>query len=271
MTQLCTGDRRVDLTGFSKTSLSVNGIEAVVYRAGQGQPLLFLHGAATWHGFDFARDWTSQFEVIIPYHPGFGPSQSSVEFTTVEHYVAHYDALIKALELPRVHLVGFSLGGWIAAHFAAVHSDIVGRLVLVAPAGLEVPAHPQPDLSILAPDEILSYLVYDLRTLQPYLPDGEDPEFAAMRQKEGTTVAGLLRDGTLNHPRMPQVLDAIRSPTLLIWGQKDRLLPPGQGAAWQQLIAGASLTLFPDAGHLVLDESAAACNEVAAFLGDDRT
>lgn len=268
MTQLFNGDRRVDLTGFSKTELSINGILTVVYRAGKGQPLLFMHGAATWHGFDFARGWTSQFEVIIPYHPGFGPSQSSAEFTTVDHYVSHYAELAEVLGLSRFHLVGFSLGGWMAAHFAAKHANRVDRLVLVAPAGLEVLDHPQPDLSTITPDEILGYLVHDLRTLQPYLPNGEDAEFAAMREKEGTTVAGLLRNGTLNHPDMAQVLQKISSPTLLIWGIKDRLVPPDQGAAWQQLIAGASLKIFPGAGHLALDESHAACNEVAAFLSE---
>lgn len=267
MTQLLNGDRRVDLSGFTKTKLSINGLLTVVYRAGKGQPLLFMHGAATWHGFDFSRGWISQFEVIIPYHPGFGPSEANNAFTTVDHYVSHYQDLAEALGLSSFHLVGFSLGGWIAAHFAAKHSSQVDRLVLIAPAGLEVIDHPQADLSTIAPEEILEYLVNDVSTLGPYLPTGEDAEFAAMREKEGNSVAGLLRDGTLNRPNMPQVLQTISSPTLLIWGMKDRLIPPGQGAAWQQLISGASLKVFPNAGHLVLDESPAACDEVAEFLG----
>lgn len=59
---------------FQRERLTVNGVDVVMLTAGSGEPLLYLHGAGTWHGFDFALPWASNFRVMIPYHPGWGES-----------------------------------------------------------------------------------------------------------------------------------------------------------------------------------------------------
>mgnify|MGYP003336923581 CR=1 FL=1 len=60
---------------FERRTLRINGIETVLLEGGEGPTLVFLHGAGTVTGFDFAHQWAKKFRVLIPYHPGFGPHQ----------------------------------------------------------------------------------------------------------------------------------------------------------------------------------------------------
>ena len=62
------------MVDFKKETLKINGVETVLHTAGKGEPLLFLHGAGTFHGYEFAKPWADKFHVIHPYHPGFGES-----------------------------------------------------------------------------------------------------------------------------------------------------------------------------------------------------
>ena len=62
------------MTDFTRRKLRINGVDTVVLEAGSGPPLVYLHGAGTVTGFDFAAPWSRKFRVVIPYHPGFGAS-----------------------------------------------------------------------------------------------------------------------------------------------------------------------------------------------------
>ena len=120
------------MVDFKKEALKINGVDTVLYTAGDGEPLLFLHGAGTFHGYEFAKPWADKFRVIHPYHPGFGESGDDPAMDTFNDYVMHYVGLLDALEIDRVHLVGFSLGGFLAAQFASQQRQRVKTLTLVA-------------------------------------------------------------------------------------------------------------------------------------------
>src|SRR6202012_3070978 len=64
----------VKMVGFERKSLDIAGVETVVYTIGSGPPLVFLHGAGTFTGFETVRSWAANRTVIVPYHPGFGES-----------------------------------------------------------------------------------------------------------------------------------------------------------------------------------------------------
>ena len=97
-------------------------------------PLVFLHGGGHVPRLAFAEPWTRQFRVLIPHHPGFGESGDLDGLREVHDLVLHYTELFDQLGLTAdVNLVGFSLGGLIAARFAIEQKHRLRRLVLVAP------------------------------------------------------------------------------------------------------------------------------------------
>lgn len=266
MSLLPSGDRRVDFSNWQRQLLQIDGTITVVHRAGSGFPLVYLHGGGTWTGLAFSDGWPEQFEAFLPHHPGFGMSCENPRINSTAGYVEHYRELFDTLGLDRVHLIGSSLGGRLAAEFAARYPERVEKLVLAAPAGLNVPEHPLPDLSTIPPENFPAFLVQDIQVLLPYLPNGPDEEFGAMRVREGTAVMRVLRDGSMDNPEMPSLLATIKSPTLLIWGSEDRLIPAGQAEYWQQAIPGAQLRMFTNVGHLPLDESNEARQALLHFL-----
>jgi pimeloyl-ACP methyl ester carboxylesterase len=253
---------------LERLTFDVNGTPTVVLAAGDpgAPPLVFLHGAGTFHGWAFAAPWTADHRVLIPHHPGYGESGDIEGLRELHDLVLHYTDLFDQLGLTHdVDLVGFSLGGLLAARFAIEQKHRLRRLVLVAPAGLRVPGVEVDDLFRIPPEELVGRLVHRMETIQPYLPeDPHDVDFTVDRYREMRTTAIMLWE----HPFdgvLPRWLGRVDIPTLIVWGEEDRLLPPALAPAWATLLPDASVATFSDAGHLVLDESPEAVAAVAGF------
>lgn len=257
--------RGITNMGFDRERLTVNGVDVVMLTAGSGPPLLYLHGAGTWHGFDFALPWAAGHRVMIPFHPGWGESGDSDAMTTVHDHVMHYLELIDQLRLDQVDLVGFSMGGRMAATFTSEHRRRVRRLVMVAPAGLDVPGHPLADFSKIDPKDIPGYLTEDVPALLRHAPSTPGPEWHAAREREGSNFFKLLGTGLLD-PKFSRWLHRVTIPALLVWGEKDRVTPIQQADAWMQAVPGLKFRSFPGAGHLVLDEKPEAVEAIGQFL-----
>jgi pimeloyl-ACP methyl ester carboxylesterase len=249
---------------FKKETLKINGVDTVVYSAGSGEPLLFLHGGGTWHGYEFAKKWPEKFRVIHPHHPGFGESGDDPAMDTFNDYVMHYVELLDALKLDKVHLVGFSLGGYIAAQFASQHPERVKTLALVAPAGMRSAEYPTLDILSTPGDQIVGMLASNFEVLKPWLPAGPDPDFIGARYRESATLARLLWEKPWD-PKFKRYLHRIKVPTLILWGDEDKLVPLQHAELWKQALPNAKVQIFKGAGHLLLDEKPEAANAVAAF------
>ena len=254
--------------GFERRQITVNGTDVVLFVGGSGEPLVFLHGAGTAAGFNFAASWAQSFTVYLPYHPGFGDSPDSAAITTIDDYVLHYLELLDHLELDKVRMVGLSLGGWIAATLATQNSHRLKKLALVGPAGLRVPEHPTTDIFRLKPDELPAYLVHDLSVLAPYVPDPHGPEFLDFLVNDYHEMSSFARLAWERpyDSRLARWLHRISVPTLLLYGDKDRITPVQQSRAWAELIPNAVVHIVKGAGHLVLDEKDEAPKAVLDFL-----
>lgn len=266
MTTLPTGDRRVDYSGWHRHDLNIRGSRITLHRKGEGAPLVYLHGGGTWHGLGFATNLTDYFDVIVPHHPGFGLSDDNPSVTSIDDCVEHYRSVFDSLGLDAVFLMGSSLGGRIAAEFASRYPSRVAKLILAAPAGLDVAEHPLLDLSTIEPQDFPSYLVRDLNVLVPFLPTGPDEEFVMMRAREGAAAMRLLQVGGLENPHMPQLLQQVNAPTLILWGLQDQILPAGRAEHWLAALPNAELKTFQNVGHLPLDETPDARQAVLHFL-----
>jgi pimeloyl-ACP methyl ester carboxylesterase len=256
------------VTDFTRRKLKINGTDTVVLEAGSGPPLVYLHGAGTVTGFDFAAAWSRKFHVIIPYHPGFGASADDPAVTEIHDYVLHYLELFAALELREFRLVGQSMGGFIATKFAIEHGARVEKLVLVCPIGIPVPpGHQTVNFLAVPPEELPALLGHNPQTVIKHLPAGAPPpEFIAERVKEAATAGRLLDGGKRTFDeKLPRYLHRLTMPTLLVWGNEDKLTPTAQHKTWAKALPNAKVRLFDNAGHLVLDEAPAAVDAIADF------
>ena len=137
--------------------------------------------------------------------------------------------------------------------------------MLVGPAGLRGKEQPKGDFSRSRPNRFRRMLVSNFDVIKPYLPEQpNDLDFIGARYREGGTVARLLWEHPWD-PKLPRYLHRITMPTLLVWGEDDRL--------WQcrrQALAAARSQggdqIFKGAGHLVLDEKREAVDAVQRFL-----
>jgi pimeloyl-ACP methyl ester carboxylesterase len=250
---------------FERNVYAINGVDTVVYSAGQGEPLLFLHGAGTFHGAEFARAWTKHFRVLLPWHPGYAESADAPGIEDMHDYVVHYSDLLDTLGVDKVHLVGFSLGGWMAARLAIEQRHRVERLVLVAPAGMFDRQIGLVDVLGLPGEQLPAMLVSNFDVIKPYLPTGPDMDFGIARYREAASTARLMWEKPWD-PKLKRHLYRVNAPTLIVWGDQDRIVPPQYAEVWRHAIPHAEVQMFKGVGHLVLDEDPKAPEAVAAFL-----
>jgi pimeloyl-ACP methyl ester carboxylesterase len=261
---------RETLQGFDRQEIDVNGVKTVVYSAGRGTPLVYLHGSGTFPGFSFAQRWAKSFRVFIPYHPGFGESDDDPRIESIQDYVLHYLDLFDILKIRRLNLVGSSFGGWLAAEMALTQQDRLDRLALIAPAGLVVDDPPAVDLFTIPPASLPGYLVQDPACLAPFMPTDHDLEFMTLRYRETTSTARLTWEAPSGNRKLAQWLHRIRTPTLLVWGEGDRVKPLAHGRVWNELLPNSHLEIVEKAGHLVLEEQPAAADIIARFFAETR-
>jgi pimeloyl-ACP methyl ester carboxylesterase len=254
------------MAGYREERLTINGIDTAVFSAGDGDPLVFLHGAGTVTGFDCLLPLAEDYRLIVPHHPGFGASADDTGIDSVHDYVLHYLDLFDALELEQLSLCALSGGGWISAMLAAVQPDRIRRLVLAAPFGLKVPEHPTVDLFSIPDEEILGVLTADMSIFEGHVPMPPTPEFLAERYRETTSAARFLW-GRPYDTKLPKWLHRVTMPTLILWGDKDALIPVGQAAAWADLIPDSEVRILAGVGHLMFDESREAVDAVGEFVG----
>jgi pimeloyl-ACP methyl ester carboxylesterase len=253
------------VTKFVREEYTVDGVKTVLHIAGSGEPVVVFHGAGTVDGFDFAEQWADRFRVIVPYHPGFGQSGDDPTFTDVHDYVMHYLGLFETLGIDKVRLVGISLGGWMAAQFASEHNDRVRKLVLIAPAGMIDPQHPPLDILSVPGEQVVGMLVSNFEVLKPKLPANPSIDFIADRYREVTTLARLWWEHPFD-PKFIRHLKRLNMPTMIVWGDQDKIVPVQQTARWQLHIPHADIRVFKGAGHLVHLEKPESVDIIGEFL-----
>ena len=258
--------------GLSENTIQVGDTGVALLRGGSGRTVLVLHeelghpGWLSWHS-DLARDHS----LLVPVHPGFGALQRADWISGVRDLAGFYSRMLRDMALGPVDVIGFSLGGWIAAEMAAADAEQFRSMTLVAPAGVRPPQGEILDLFIVTARTYLDASVHDVSAT---------PEFGSLYGGEQTTEqfeawedaraesARLAWKPYMHNPSLPHLLEGVRGlPTLIVWGRDDRIIPLSAGEAYSRAITGSELLVLDNCGHRPeIEQTTRFVNRVRTFL-----
>ncbi|MFF9490061.1 alpha/beta fold hydrolase [Streptomyces sp. NPDC014676] len=242
------GSLRPTRTGAATVHVdSIGPVEVTVQDRDRTRPFLLLHGgggAATMAGFADLLAERTHARVLMPTHPGFGGTPKNAGLTGVSDLARTYVALLEALDLSDVTLIGNSFGGWLAAEIALLGSPRVSGAVIVNGIGIEVDGSPMTDVSGLTPAELQAHSFHDPRRApSPPLGGGKgpSPDIPALIGYTGPT---------MSDPTLAERLGDVRLPFHVLWGESDRIVTPEYGKAYAAAIPMATFTPLPRTGHM---------------------
>lgn len=229
--------------------------------------VIMLHGLGasleTWE--PWAQALSVRFRVVRLDLPGFGltGTDPTGDYSDARAVKILID-LMDQLRVDRASLIGNSLGGRIAWSFAALHPNRVMRLVLVSPDGFASPgfaydAPPETPMIMrafpyIAPRGLLKSSLEAAYAHPQALSETTVTRYRDMMLAPGVRTAILARmDQTILRDPAP-ILARVTAPTLLVWGEKDSMIPIGNAADYLRLLAHATLVRLPDLGHVPFEE-----------------
>lgn len=220
--------------------------------AGDGPPLLFLHGgdyfAQHREFFDrLARQW----RVFVPRHPGFGNSERPDGFRTVHDLAYLYLDLLERQDFGKVTLAGSALGGWIGLEMCVRCLERIDRLVLINSVGVKFGGREERDIAdiyALPSEEVLRRSFYDPARMAPhYARLGDDELTAIARDRQATALYGWRP--YMHNPGLRQWLHRVRVPALVVWGEDDGIVSPDYGQKICRSLPDARFEAIRQAGH----------------------
>jgi pimeloyl-ACP methyl ester carboxylesterase len=222
--------------------VEIEGLRTAYRRRGEGSTLLYLHGAGLTRAWlPLYEELSHAFDVVVPEHPGFGDTEMPDWLTGIYDLALHYDAFLRTLGLRDVHLVGHSLGGWIAAYLAIFYPQRFRSLTLISPAGLRVPEAPMTDPFRLSPESAMETLLgAHAPDYGEYFDRGDEVEATISAYAESITFARLMWNPRYDI-KLDRRLRRVNVATQVIAAEDDRLIPRAHADRWTALIPGATL------------------------------
>lgn len=251
-----------------KVSIRNGKFTTTMQWGGNGDPLVFLHGAGgPMVGAPFLDQLAQNFTVYAPAHPGFGTGQGIENLEDVIDFAVYYHDFLDEMQIENPHLMGHSLGGMIAAEVAALSPYRLNRLVLVCPAGLWLEDDPIPDFFTFNPNQLAEHVFHDPKgpMSQMFAEQLADPEAQLEMYRCLASTGKFL--WPIPDKGLKKRIHRLQLPTLLLWGKSDKLIPPVYGDAFQGAIPGSRLVSFDKSGHMImLEEQEAFVEAVSNFL-----
>jgi pimeloyl-ACP methyl ester carboxylesterase len=233
--------------------IEVAGTRIQVLKGGQGAPLLLLHGAGGNPGWlSYHQVLAQQFTVYAPSHPGYDRSSRPDWISSMTDMAHFYRQFIAALGLTPVRLMGFSMGGWLAAELTAMCPPYIQSLILVDAAGLKPQVGDIAEILMVSPDVTKKLRFYDPAQVPDYdtLVNRQlTPAEQDIRWRNREMTSRLCWKPYFHNPHLPAYLRGVTTPTLIIWGKQDAIIPVNCGEIYQQALANATLRVIDRCGH----------------------
>ncbi len=255
--------------GFSEQEVPIGEMTLSVYRnsknLGSDKPtIVMLHGYSADKGvwLRFARHLSDDFNIIIPDLAGHGDTGFNKEWSyTGPAQAARVVSLMDRLQIQNAHIIGNSMGGFIAAHFARLYPERTISATLVDPAGVTSPepsemgkmlAQGKNPFQVNSTEEFFAF--YDMTMAQPpFVPDFVKQGVAERYQARKEELAVIFKD-IHNVDLLDPHLASINSPTLIMWGGKDELIHVSSTKVWRAGLPNSELKIWPEIGHMPMVE-----------------
>lgn len=250
--------------------ISIAGIELELVEHGQGAPLLYLHGGAgIASDVGFIDLLAKERRVIAPSHPGFGRSSLPDWLDSMDDIAHIYLELLDRLGVTRTDLVGFSIGGWIAAELATIVPERVDGLVLIGPVGVKTGSPDKldiPDVFAMPREKLDRLRFHDPAKNATDLASMPDDELRIVA-RNSETLALLTWEPYMHNPKLKHRLHRVDVPALLLRGASDGIVSAEYLERYAALIPKARIETIAAAGHLPqVEQPTATAAKVLQFL-----
>jgi pimeloyl-ACP methyl ester carboxylesterase len=207
------------------------------------------------------------YEVLVPEHPGFGGSDDPPWIRSMPDLAMFYLDLVEETGLDGIHLIGNSLGGWLAAELLIRDRSRFKSLVQLAPAGLRVKGVPRGDNFIWGPEEAVRNLYHDQSFADRILSLTPSEEQIDVMLRNRFTAAKFGWQPRWYNPDLEKWLHRIKLPALVIWGRDDKIMPPAFAALWRARLPDARALMLEECGHLPhVEKASVVARHVLDFL-----
>ncbi len=243
------------------------------YDQGEGPALLLVHGlgadADVWA--HCLEPLSRHYRVIAPDLLGFGRSGKPLLSYRIATFVEVLDRFLQAVAVPRASIIGNSMGGWISAAFALRFPERVSRLVLndaigIVAGAVDIPIDLRPS-SLQNMREVMEFMFHDKD-----LATDELVEMAYelhLERNDGPTIASVMEAIYQKLDYLDDQLHRLTAPTLLLWGDSDRVSPLTVAENYRRLIPHARLEVIPQCGHIpALEKPLELVQHVLHFLSE---
>jgi pimeloyl-ACP methyl ester carboxylesterase len=254
------------LAGLTPRTVNVDGLTLHYYEGGPADAptLLMIHGfgANRDNWLRFARHF-KDYQVIALDLPGFGESSKPDIDYDVASQTERVHAFAKTLGLTRLHLIGNSMGGHIAALYAARHPEQVLSVALLDNAGVTSPRKSEmftmiergePNPLVVRRAEDFDALMRFVFVNPPPLPESLKRHFAEQSMANQAIYDKIFRQLRERYVPLEPELPKIQVPTLLLWGEQDRVLDVSSIEVMKPLLKQPSVVIMPDCGHAPMIE-----------------
>ena len=237
---------------WTNEAITVAGVDLSLRKVGRGAPLLILpHDIGARERLPFHEALAERFTVLAPSHPGYDRSARPAWLRSVHDVAVMYQWLLAERALTGVTLVGLGFGGWIAAEMATMAPRDFPRLVLVGAMGIK------PERGEILDQALVSYVDYVRAGFSD--PAGLEQTFGAELPTPVLEQWDINREMTFRiawrpymyNPALPHLLGGVQTPTLVVWGRGDGIVPLECGERYAKALPHARLAVIEGAGHLV--------------------
>jgi pimeloyl-ACP methyl ester carboxylesterase len=235
--------------------------------SGSGRIALLLHGGGgpfTVQGI--ATHLSETMHVLTPTHPGWNSTERPAWLTAIPELARVYIQLLTSQGYRDVLIIGSSIGGWIACEMALQDErHLLTGLVIIDAAGVQIEGHPIRDFYALTPREVAEYSYHDPDRF--YLDPSTVPPEQVARQRANVATMRVFAGDHLYDPTLFARLGQIQLPTLVLWGDSDRIVTSAYGRAFAAAIPRARFSLVTNAGHLPhIEQPQATFDALDAFV-----